>query len=395
MGTLSTKKIRGLVDKRTDQMIEIRRELHQHPELSFEETGTTELIDGACSALGLEKGFCPTPTGAVWSLEGGKPGKTVIIRADIDALPILEESDLSFRSKNDGAMHACGHDAHVAQALGAAGALSARAEDLPGRYVFLFQPAEEGLGGAAAMIEGGVLEGLDATAVIGCHLASIVPAGLVGVRAGVTMADVYALRIEITGIGGHGAAYTDGANPLLAGAHLVTRLGDVVANMSLEGTDCQCTAGVLHAGTAANVIPSHAVVRGTLRTFTPEQTTSAIANLEALLVELTASTGCTFDLHLGEHAPAVTNDAAMTELVRGVAVNTVGEGSVITMPPVSPSDDVSEFLNRIPGCYFFVGAGLADGSSGMHHNPGFSIDEACMPIAATVLASAAVKAAAL
>ena len=241
MGSLSTKKIRALVDKRTDQMIEIRRELHEHPELSFEETGTTELIDGACGALGLDKGFCPTPTGAVWTLNGGKPGKTVIIRADIDALPILEESDLSFRSKNDGAMHACGHDAHVAQALGAAGALSARAEDLPGRYVFLFQPAEEGLGGAAAMIEGGVLEGLNATAVIGCHLASIVPAGLVGVRAGVTMADVYALRIEITGIGGHGAAYTDGANPLLAGAHLVTRLGDVVANMSLEGTDCQRT----------------------------------------------------------------------------------------------------------------------------------------------------------
>ena len=393
MGSLSTKKIRALVDKRTDQMIEIRRELHEHPELSFEETGTTELIDGACGALGLDKGFCPTPTGAVWTLNGGKPGKTVIIRADIDALPILEESDLSFRSKNDGAMHACGHDAHVAQAIGAAAALSARAEDLPGRYVFLFQPAEESLGGAATMIEGGVLDGLDASAVIGCHLASIVPAGLVGVRAGITMADVYALRIEISGIGGHGAAYTDGANPLLAGAHLATRLGDVVANMTLEGTDCQCTAGVLHAGTAANVIPSHAVVRGTLRTFTPEQTASAIANLKALLVDLTTTTGCTFDLHMGEHAPAVTNDPAMTTLVRRVATSTVGEDSVITMPPVSPSDDVSEFLNRIPGCYFFVGAGLPDGSSGMHHNPGFAIDEACMPIAATVLAAAAVKAA--
>jgi amidohydrolase len=163
--------------------------------------------------------------------------------------------------------------------------------------------------------------------------------------------------------------------------------------MSLEGTTCACSAGVLQAGTAANVIPSHAVLKGTLRTFTPEQTAGALANMDHLLAELTAETGCTFSLRLNDHAPAVTNDPAMTDLVRGIATGVVGEHSVLHMPPVSPSDDVSFFLDRIPGCYFFVGAGLADGSSGMHHNPGFAIDEACMPIGASVLAAAAVAAA--
>ncbi len=393
MSTPGTEEIRDLVAEGLDQMVDIRRELHQHPELSFDETATTELIDGACGALGLTRGFCPTPTGAVWTLDGGRPGKTVIIRADIDALPIVEEADLPFASATEGVMHACGHDAHVAQAIGAARALSRRAEDLPGRYVFLFQPAEEGLGGAERMIEGGVLDDLDASAVIGCHVASSVPAGLVGVRPGVTMADVYSLQIDIAGIGGHGAAYTNGANPLLAGALLATRLDSVVATMSLEGTDCACTAGVLQAGTAPNVIPSHAVLKGTLRTFTPEQTAGALANMDQLLAELTAETGCTFALQTTDHAPAVTNDPGMTDLVRGIAEGVVGESSVLHMPPVSPSDDVSFFLDRIPGCYFFVGAGLADGSSGMHHNPGFAIDEACMPIAASVLAAAAVAAA--
>ena len=385
--------ITSLAQAEFDTMVEIRRSLHRQPELGFAETATTALINTTAQGLGLEQLFCPTETGAVWSLDGGRPGRTVILRADIDALPIEEESDASFVSSVEGLMHACGHDAHVAQLLGAASVLSARAEDLPGRYVFLFQPAEEALGGAKAMIEGGVLDGLDASAVIGCHVVSILPTGLVGVRSGITMSDVRALRIEVHGIGGHGAAYTEGANPLIAAALLSTRLGGVVEGMSLEGTSCSCTAGVLHAGTAPNVIPAHAHLEGTLRTFTPAQSEAALGRLETLLSETAEETGCTMSLSFSDHGPAVVNDHAMTELVRSVATEAVGAASVLTMPPITPSDDVSEFLNRIPGSYFFVGAGHADGSSGMHHNPGFSIDEGCLPVAATVLAAAAVAAA--
>ena len=225
-------------------------------------------------------------------------------------------------------------------------------------------------------------------------MASIIPVGMVGVRPGIAMSDAHALRVDVHGIGGHGAAYLDGANPLTAVARLALRLHGVVDGLSLEGTDCACTAGVLRSGTAPNVIPSHASLSGTLRTFTPAQTSASLGRLDALLAELGEETGCAFELTFTGRTPAVTNDAGVTALVRDVAVEAVGDRAVVDLPPVAPSDDVSEFLQRVPGSYFFVGAQRADGSSGMHHNPGFAIDEACMPVAATVLAAAAVRAAA-
>jgi len=395
MATPTPTELRALVDDETDRMVDVRRDLHRHPELGFAETRTTDRISGVAAALGLDPLPCPTETGSVWALDGGRPGATVILRADIDALPIEETADVPFASQAEGRMHACGHDAHTAQLLGAAAALARRADDLPGRYVFLFQPAEEGIGGATAMIDGGVLDGLDARAVVGCHVASVLPTGLVGVRAGITMSDARALRVDVHGVGGHGAAYQDGANPLTAAARLALRLGDVAEGLELEGTDCACTAGILTAGTAANVIPSHASVSGTLRTFTPAHTDAALARLDALLAELGDETGCTFALSVLGRTPAVANDTGVTDLVRRAAVDVVGADGVVAMPPVSPSDDVAEFLERIPGSYFFVGARRADGTSGMHHNPGFAIDEACMPIAATVLAASAVRAAGL
>ncbi|MEI8406048.1 MAG: M20 family metallopeptidase [Actinomycetes bacterium] len=390
MSTPTAEDLAALVAAEHDDMVAIRRDLHRHPELGFHETRTTAVIDEAMAALGAERLPCPTPTGSVWSIQGGQPGRTVMLRADIDALPITETADLAFASEVDGLMHACGHDAHVAQMIGAARALAARAEDLPGRHIILFQPAEEALGGAEAMIAGGVLDGLDVERVVGCHVASIIPTGMVGVRDGIAMADVRSVRVEVEGIGGHGAAYTSGANPLLAAAILAQRLGEVAADLTYEGVDCSCTAGVLHAGTAGNVIPAHAVLKGTLRTFTPEQTDTALARLDALALELTAETGCTFHVHFDDTAPAVRNDAGVSELVRSAATEVVRAEGVLAMPPVTPSDDVSFFLDRIPGCYFFVGAALADGSSGMHHNPGFAIDEGCLSIAARVLAGSAI-----
>ncbi len=389
MAAPTTEDIAELIGLEGDRMIEVRRDLHRHPELGFAETRTTGVIEEHMVGLGAERLACPTPTGSAWAIEGGKPGRTVMLRADIDALPIEETADIEFASEHEGLMHACGHDAHVAQLLGASSALAARADDLPGRHIIVFQPAEEALGGAAAMIEGGLLDGLGIERVVGCHVGSVFPTGMIGVRSGIAMAEVRALRVEIEGVGGHGAAYTAGANPLLAAALLAQRLGEVAADLTYEGVHCACTAGVLHAGTAGNVIPAHAVLKGTLRTFTPEQTNAALARLDVLMLDLTAETGCTFVVHFDDTAPAVRNDAEVTEIVRASAAEVVG-GGVFTMPPISPSDDMSLFLEQIPGCYFFVGAARSDGTSGMHHNPGFAIDEGCLAIAARVLVGSAI-----
>jgi amidohydrolase len=378
-----------LVVAATDRMVDVRRDLHRHPELGFEEHRTTRLVTERLDELGLVARACPTTTGAVYELEGTRPGATVLLRADLDALPVQEATN-DMASLTEGVMHACGHDAHVAALLGVAEVLASRRAELPGRYVLVFQPAEESLGGGKEMVAGGVLDGLDAAAVVGCHVTTMAPVGLVALRAGVAMSEVRSFTVTARGAGGHGATAGAAGNVLLAVARLAGELDGVVEGMSHDGTACVCSAGTLHAGTAPNVVPSSATLRGTLRTFTPEQSTAALETLRRRCDEVARTFGCDVELALADHAPAVVNDAAVTDVVRRVAGAAVGDGQVLTIPPVTPSDDVSEFLARVPGCYFFVGAGRPDGTSGAHHSPAFSLDEGCLPIAARVLADAAV-----
>jgi amidohydrolase len=374
----------------TDTMVDLRHDLHEHPELGFEEHRTTAVIRDRLDELGLQPRFCPTETGAVYELSGGRPGATVLLRADIDGLPVLESEHDRVRSSIGGVMHACGHDAHTAALLGVAEVLAARAESLPGRYVLLFQPAEESLGGGKAMVDGGVLDDLGATAMIGCHVTTLGPVGFVGLRDGTMMAEVHSFEVRAVGAGGHGAMAGDVGNVLLAIAELATQLGGTVEDLTYEGTACSCSAGVLAAGTAANVVPSTASLRGTLRTFTDEQSRDAITRIRERCAEAGERHHCKVELRLGDHAPAVVNDVSTTEVVRRAARRVVGAANVLNIPPVTPSDDVSEFLNRVPGCYFFVGAGSPDRASGAHHSPTFQLDDGCLAVAAGVLANAAV-----
>jgi len=380
-----------LLDRIYDPMIAIRHDLHQHPELSFQESRTTQVIRARLVELGWELAPCPTTTGAVATLRGGRPGKRVMVRADIDGLPVMEEAPGPYSSKNAGVMHACGHDVHTASLLGVADLLGRRREELVGEFTLLFQPAEEGLGGARAMIEGGVLETNPVDFVIGAHVTSLGPVGLVATRAGVFMSEAKALSVHIKGRGGHGAMATRAGNVVLAVSALAPRLGEVVEGLSFDGTDCACSAGVINAGTANNVVPRHAVLRGTLRTFTPDQQVFALARLESILGEIELEFEVTCTLELNEGTPAVHNNAAVVESVMGSAAKVVGAPSVIRVPPVSPSDDVSEFLDRVPGCYMFVGGALADGSSGMHHSPDFAVDDEACRVMAGVLATSAVE----
>ena len=380
----------SLLDETSATTVELRHDLHAQPELSFQEHRTTNVITRRLLDLGFELRPCPTTSGAVARLVGAKPGKRVMVRADIDALPVQEESGVAFSSQNAGVMHACGHDVHTASLLGLAEILARRQAELAGEFTLLFQPAEEVIGGAKAMIDGGVLEENPVDFVIGAHVTSLAPVGLVATRAGVLMRDGQTLSVHITGRGGHGAMATIEGNVVLAVSHLAPRLGEVVDGLVYEGTNCACSAGVLMAGTANNVVPRHALLRGTLRTFTPDQKVEAVHRLRALLAEVDDTFTVNCALQLDEGTPAVVNDPVVAERVVASAQKVVGATNVLEFPPVTPSDDVSEFLRRVPGCYLFVGGALADGSSGAHHSPEFTIDDGACRVQTGVLVQSAV-----
>ena len=379
-----------LLDDVDESMVELRHDLHAHPELAFQEHRTTQVVRDRLVELGWELAPCPTETGAVAVLRGAKPGRRIMIRADIDGLPVTEENQISFASVNEGVMHACGHDVHTAGLLGIADILSRRQGDLVGEFTLLFQPAEEALGGAVAMIEGGVLIANPVDVVIGAHVSSLAPLGFVGTKPGVMMSEAASLSIHIKGKGGHGAMASTEGNVILAVSHLAPRLGEVVDGLSFEGTNCACSAGVINAGTAMNVVPRYAVLRGTLRTFTAEQHVEALERLDSLMRDVEAMFVVTCSLDLSDLAPAVVNNADIYEQVMKSATKVVGAGGVMTIPPFTPSDDVSEFMNRVPGCYMFIGGANDDGSSGMHHSPDFQVQDGACRILAGVLAQSAV-----
>ncbi len=384
----------ALGDAAYDEMVDLRREVHRRPELAFAEHHTTGLIRDRMAGLGIGEAVRVTDTGGIFVMEGGRPGHSVVFRADIDALPVQEDEARAVHSEVEGVMHACGHDVHVAALLGAASVLVSRREDLPGRYVFVFQPGEEALCGAKTMVEHGALAVMEGARLVGFHVTSQAPTGMVALRGGVSMSEAHSLRFTLTGPGGHGAIPTGQGDVIRATAELVERLGEVVQGLTYEEANCVCSAGTLRAGTAVNVVPTSARVTGTLRTFTPGQRAEALARLRALCASVAEAQGVHIELETPEHTPAVVNDPTVTELVEAQARAALGDGSVIRMPPASPSDDVSEFLDHLPGCYFFVGGAAADGSSGMHHSPTFSVEDASLRVGAEVMVRSALALAA-
>jgi amidohydrolase len=373
------------IDGVFDTMVDTRRAVHRRPELAFAEVATTALIRDRMAALDIAELSRVTETGGIFALDGGRPGRPVVLRADIDGLPIHEDAGTPHHSDIDGVMHACGHDVHVASLLGVAQAMSAHRDELPGRFIFLFQPAEEALCGAKTMIAGGALDAMEGARLVGFHVTSQVPTGMVALRAGVAMSEAHSLRITLAGPGGHGAMPTATGDVIKATADLVSRLGTVTEGLTYEGTGCVCSAGMLSAGTAVNVVPTTATVSGTLRTFTDTQRVEAFARLQGVCDGIADVHGVTVVLEVPERTPAVMNDSAVADLVEAAAQAQLGEANVFRMPPSAPSDDVSEFLNHLPGCYFFVGGAAPDGSSGMHHSPTFSVQDAALGVGAGVV----------
>jgi amidohydrolase len=378
-----------------DEVVDTRRHLHRHPEVSFEEHETSRFVEARLREIGLDVRECPTDTGAVAVLDTGRPGRTVMLRADIDALPILEDSGVDFASRSEGRMHACGHDAHTAILLGAARALAERAEDLTGSYLFCFQPAEEIISGAREMIAKGLFERHHPDVTIGLHMASWLPSGTVSTRPGLLWAGGDIFEIKILGPGGHGGMMKRIGNVISAQAFLLERLYSVVDGLEYEGTGCHCTVGDVITDGTWNVVPRSVRVRGSVRTFTPELRDEALQRLRDLMLEADTEFQVSSELKLVHSVVPVLNDPNVTATVLDVGRQLIGERASRLGKPLTLGDDMAEFLTRIPGCYFMVGACPPDAEvPPAHHSPTFRIDEASFATGVRMMVATAAELAA-
>ena len=377
-----------------EEVIELRRHFHRHPELSFGEHETSRQLGERLRQLGLELQPCPTETGVVALLDTGKPGKTVMLRADIDGLPIHEESGVDFVSRTDGRMHACGHDAHMAITIGVARTLVDRIWDVSGRYLFVFQPAEEIVEGAKAMIAKGLLDDHHPDSVIGLHIVSFLESGTVISKPGLMWAGSDAFEVGFAGPGGHGGMMGRRGNVLAAQAFFVERLHTVVEGLEEDGVQCHSTVGDIRSDGAWNIVPRGVLIKGSLRTFTASLREQALVRLNDLLRETDSEFDVRSNLDLVHGTVPLMNEPNVTRTVLDVGRSLIGDRASILGRPLTVSDDVAEFLTRIPGCYFMLGAMPPGEAPTAHHSPGFRIDEEALHIGVKVLAGAASRLAA-
>ncbi|MEX0270793.1 M20 family metallopeptidase [Leptolyngbyaceae cyanobacterium UHCC 1019] len=372
--------IRAAIQALQPQIVDWRRRLHQKPELGFQEFLTSQFVAEKLQEWGIEHKTGIAKTGIVATICSDRPGKVFAIRADMDALPIQEQNAVPYKSQHDGIMHACGHDGHTAIALGTAYYLSQHRDDFAGTVKIIFQPAEEGLGGAEPMVEAGVLKNPDVDAIIGLHLWNNLPLGTVGVRSGALMAAVECFECVIQGKGGHGAIPQQTIDSVVVGAQVVNALQAIVARNVNPIDSAVVTVGEFHAGTAHNVIADSAKMSGTVRYFNPLYKGYFGKRMEQVIKGVCESQGATYNLNYWELYPPVINDRAISDLVRSVAEEVV-ESAIGVVPECQTmgGEDMSFFLEAVPGCYFFLGsANAAKGLAYPHHHPRFDFDETAL-----------------
>ena len=380
INNLNLKQIRLAIRRLQPELMQWRRHLHQRPELGFQEILTSKFVSQKLEEWGIEHQTGIAKTGILATIKSNHPGPVLAIRADMDALPIQEENEVPYCSQHQGKMHACGHDGHTSIALGTAYYLSQHPQDFQGTVKIIFQPAEEGPGGAKPMIEAGVLKNPDVDAIIGLHLWNNLPLGTIGVRHGALMGAVECFRCTIFGKGGHGAMPHQTVDSVVVSAQIVNALQTIVAR-NLNPLDAAVvTVGELHAGTALNVIADTAKMSGTVRYFNPSLEKYFAKRVEEIIAGICQSHGANYKLDYWRLYPPVINDYSITELVRSVA-----EDVVKTPTGVAPEcqtmggEDMSFFLQEVPGCYFFLGSANPDlGLVYPHHHPRFDFDETAL-----------------
>lgn len=367
-----------------EQLIEWRRHFHRYPELSFQEEKTSQFIYDILQTIPHLEISRPTKYSIMARLTGKRPGKTIAIRADMDALPIREENQFEFVSKNPGVMHACGHDGHIAMLLGTVYTLVEQREKIQGEIRFLFQHAEENFpGGAGEMVAAGVMEDVDY--IIGAHLWASLEVGKVGVIYGPAMAAPDVFKITIEGKGGHAGIPHETVDSIAIGTQVVTQLQQIVSRLTDPLDSLVLSVTQFHAGTTHNVIPEQAKIEGTVRSLKHELREQTAQRIENIVKHITEAYGATYHYSYEYGYRPVVNDEWVTQLVENTALELYGRERVSRLQPTMAGEDFSAFLQKAPGTFFFIGAGNKEkGIVYPHHHPRFTIDEDALPIGVEV-----------
>lgn len=385
---MDTKVLHEELEELYPMMIEFRRDLHQHPELSFEEERTPQKIATYLQELGLEVRTGVGGRGVVGLLRGGKEGKTIALRADFDALPIQDEKDTSYKSLVPGVMHACGHDGHTATLIGVATVLAKHQEQLKGNVVFIHQFAEEIVpGGAKPMIEDGCLDGVDV--IFGNHLQSMSPSGMVYYREGPIQASSDKFDIQVIGKGGHGGVPHQTIDPVVIASQLVVNLQQIISRRVNALDTAVISIGAFNSGEAFNVIPDKVDLSGTVRTYDSDVRSMIEDKLEQIAVGICQINDATCDFNYERGYDPVWNHPQETQYIKTIAEEIVGAENVKETPPVTPGEDFGYYLQKVPGTFFHTGAMLEDSNKVYpHHHAKFDFDEKAMLVAAKIFISA-------
>lgn len=375
------------LEKLSPQIIEWRRDFHLHPEIAYQEHRTSSVIRNFLEGIGI-----PVQSIAETGLRGvveGKPGgRTLALRADMDALPLKEEGEKEYISENPEATHACGHDGHMAILMGVAQLLSQRKNEFKGKVVFLFQPAEERIpGGAKMMVDEGCLEGVDA--IFGLHLWQPLPTGTFGIVKGAMMAQPDKFSIRVIGKGGHGSMPQDTVDPILIASHIVVNVQSIVSRNVDPLKPVVVSFGTMEGGTIYNIIPNEVSMTGTVRTFDPALQALAERRLKEITEETCKAFGATSEFKYEMGFPPLINDEATVDFVLETARKTLGEESIQAIDPVMGGEDFAYYLQKVPGAFFFFGIG--DGMEFPHHHPAFDLDERALPLATLLMTGLALE----
>ena len=381
--------IKHIMNKHADVIVQIRRDLHRIPETAYTEAKTSAYVADYLNKLGLNVTTGIAKFGVLGAKVFSDSGRSLMLRSELDALPISEETNLSFASNHEGAMHACGHDGHMAMVLGAALVISELSDRLSGRIHFVFQPAEEGPGGAKPMIEEGIMDNPRVDYTLGCHLWPGVKEGQVGIKAGPLMAAMDRFDLTVKGKGGHGAMPHLCVDALDVGTQIVNALQRIVSRQMNPLSPTVITVGQFQAGTTFNIIPDEAHLSGTTRTFDRAIWRSWPQRLETIVKGICDAMGASYSLDYQPGYPVTENDSWMADAIRSVAESVVGTENVIIPEPTMGGEDISFFLERSKGCFYFLGVGR-EGCAPLH-NPKFDFNEDVLLTGVEIYCRAAIK----